>query len=352
MKRIKFATLLIIMIGFGQSILGQNWDKIVNLRGSWKFSIGDDVNWSKPDYDDRSWESIKAPSMWEDQGYNGYDGYAWYRKHFRVGSTINGRYLSLHLGRVDDVDQVYINGNLIGASGIFPPHYKTAYFAWREYYIPNNLLYSDRDNVIAVRVYDSEMGGGIVEGDLGIFEKENTLSLDVNLDGEWKFKTGDNMTWKDEKLDDQKWANIFVPGYWETQGYPDYDGFAWYRKKFFANDDLSRKKLVLVMGRIDDIDEVYLNGKLIGSTGDMNDEPIEFNRHDEYQKFRGYYIPDGIIEPNKENTIAVRVYDGYNVGGIYDGPVGFITQDKYTRFWKEQARHVGKKNFWKWLFDE
>ena len=340
------------MIGFGQSILGQNWDKIVNLRGSWKFSIGDDVNWSKPDYDDRSWESIKAPSMWEDQGYNGYDGYAWYRKHFRVGSTINGRYLSLHLGRVDDVDQVYINGNLIGASGIFPPHYKTAYFAWREYYIPNNLLYSDRDNVIAVRVYDSEMGGGIVEGDLGIFEKENTLSLDVNLDGEWKFKTGDNMTWKDEKLDDQKWANIFVPGYWETQGYPDYDGFAWYRKKFFANDDLSRKKLVLVMGRIDDIDEVYLNGKLIGSTGDMNDEPIEFNRHDEYQKFRGYYIPDGIIEPNKENTIAVRVYDGYNVGGIYDGPVGFITQDKYTRFWKEQARHVGKKNFWKWLFDE
>ena len=352
MKPIRIATLLVIIIGFGQSVQGQNWDKVVNLKGSWKFSIGDDMNWSKPDYDDNDWESIKAPSMWEDQGYNGYDGFAWYRKHFKVWGSVNGKYLSLHLGRIDDVDQVYVNGHLIGASGTFPPHYKTAYSAWREYYIPDNLLYTDRDNVIAVRVYDSQMGGGIVEGDLGLFEKENTLRLDVNLDGEWKFKTGDNMGWKDEKLDDQKWPNIFVPGYWETQGYPDYDGFAWYRKKFYANDDLAKKKLVLVMGRIDDLDEVYLNGKLIGSTGNMNDEPINYNSYDEYQKFRGYYIPDGLIAANKENTIAVRVYYGYNVGGIYDGPIGFIAQDKYTRFWKEQSKHVRKNNFWKWLFDQ
>ena len=351
MKLVKFSTLLIIIIGFGQNMFGQHWDRVVNLRGSWKFSIGDDMNWSKPDYDDREWESIKVPSMWEDQGYNDYDGYAWYRKHFKIYSSVGGNYLTLNLGRIDDVDQVYINGNLIGGSGVFPPHYKTAYAAWRVYYLPKNILKLNNDNIIAVRVYDSQLGGGIVEGDPGIYEKENTLRLDVELDGMWKFKTGDNLSWKDPRFEDQKWANIFVPAFWETQGYTDYNGFAWYRKSFYANDDLAKKRLVLAMGRIDDIDEVYLNGKLIGSTGDMTDEPISFNEHGEYEKFRGYYIPDGAIEANKENPIAVRVYDGYNVGGIYDGPVGIITQDRYAKFWKEQRKYTNKNNFWKWLFD-
>jgi hypothetical protein len=351
MKFIKFSTLLFIIIGFGQNVFGQNWDRVVNLRGSWKFSIGDDLDWSKPVYDDRNWESIKVPAMWEDQGYNGYDGYAWYRKHFKISSSANGNYFTLNLGRIDDVDQVYVNGNLIGGSGVFPPHYKSAYSAWRMYYLHKNIFNYGGDNVIAVRVYDSQLGGGIVEGDPGIYKKENTLSLDIDLDGLWKFKTGDNLSWKDPKLDDQKWGNVFVPGFWETQGYCDYNGFAWYRKSFYANDEMAKKRLVLVMGRIDDIDEVYLNGKLIGSTGNMNDEPISFNDHGEYEKFRGYYIPDGLIEPNKENIIAVRVYDGYNVGGIYDGPVGVITQDRYAKFWKEQKRYSGKNNFWKWLFD-
>ena len=350
MKLKLYSTIIIIIMGFGRFVECQSWDRLINLKGSWKFSIGDDMNWSKPGYDDRGWESIKAPSAWEDQGYNGYDGYAWYRKHFKVPSSAKGKYLTLKLGRVDDVDQTYINGHFIGASGKFPPDYKTAYFAWRVYYIPEKFLNYDQDNVIAVRVYDGELSGGILEGDLGLYERTNTLSLDMDLEGEWKFKTGDNPVWKETKIDDQKWNKIIVPAYWETQGYPDYDGFAWYRTYFTPAQELTGKKLVLVMGRIDDLDEVYLNGKRVGSTGNMNKEPISFNDHGEYLKFRGYYLPDGILQPDKENTIAVRVYDGYNVGGIYDGPLGLVTQDKYVKFWKEQKYQSHKKNFWEWFF--
>ena len=113
--------------------------------------------------------------------------------------------------------------------------------------------------------------------------------------------------------------------------------------------------MVLVMGKIDDIDEVYVNGKLVGSTGDMWLVPDEFNRHNEYQQFRGYFIPDGLLIPDGENTIAVRVYDGYNIGGIYEGPVGFIEQDRYADYWKHQKsvnRKYKKWGFWNWLFND
>ena len=53
-------------------------------------------------------------------------------------------------------------------------------------------------------------------------------------------------------------------------------------------------------------------------------------------KFRAYYIPDGILMPGEENTISVRVYDGMVDGGIYDGPIGLITQDEYSEYWKNR----------------
>lgn len=347
MKRKLLVTILVFSAVMDFELHAQSWDRVVNLRGYWKFSIGDDMNWLKPEYDDKHWEEIKAPSAWEDQGYYGYDGYAWYRKHFKVYSSSKGKYLMLRMGRIDDVDQVYVNGHLVGASGTFPPDYRTAYNAWREYYLPEKYLNIDKDNVVAVRVYDSELSGGILEGDLGIFTVEGGMMLDLDLAGEWKFKTGDDKKWIDPKFDDEKWNSIPVPTNWETQGYENYDGFAWYRSKFTVDSQLAADKLVLVLGKIDDIDEAYLNGKLIGSTGNMNRTPIKFDTRSEWQQFRGYFIPDGLIVPNKENVIAVRVYDGYLNGGISQGPIGLMQQSKYTKFWRE-LKH-SKKNFWQWL---
>lgn len=130
-----------------------------------------------------------------------------------------------------------------------------------------------------------------------------------------------------------------MPGYWETQGHNDYDGFAWYRKSFSIPDNLNNKKLVFIGGKIDDLDQVYLNGVLIGSTGYMGkvfgslaSKPA-FDQ--EWSRFRAYNIPDSLIIKGKPNTIAVRVYDGYLNGGIYQGPVGIIVQDKFTKFWRE-----------------
>ena len=35
---------------------------------NWKFKTGDNINWSKSDFDDSAWKSIKTNEAWETQG--------------------------------------------------------------------------------------------------------------------------------------------------------------------------------------------------------------------------------------------------------------------------------------------
>jgi len=117
----------------------------VELKGQWKFSIGDDLKWAKPEYDDETWENIKVPSPWENEGFNGYDGFAWYRKHFKVSEGIKGKSIYFSLGTIDDADEVYVNGNMIGLSGSFPPDFKSEYTTPRMYPCPVQFLNFDKD---------------------------------------------------------------------------------------------------------------------------------------------------------------------------------------------------------------
>jgi len=343
--KIQYMALVLLCVG---SLFASDWERLVNLRGYWEFTIGDDMKWADPDYDDSSWEEIKVPSSWESEGFHGYNGYAWYRTSFNLPRGAQNFSLHLYMGYIDDVDEVYVNGNLVGESGSFPPNYSTAYSAKRSYPLPQKFLRTDGRNIIAVRVYDSQLSGGIVSGDIGIYAYSNGMSLDVNLEGEWKFRTGDEEDWKDPNYNDNHWESIFVPGTWETRGWPNYNGIAWYRLKFFLPADYKDDKLILVLGKIDDVDETYLNGTKIGSTGDIYAAEKYGQFSQEYSQLRGYYIPDSLLKPGKENVIAVRVYDGYRDGGIYEGPIGLITQSEYRKYWKNKKEG---KNIWDLLFD-
>jgi len=109
------------------------WKRIVRLNGDWKFSVGDSADWATPGFVDQEWATIHAPAEWQSEGYEGYNGYAWYRKTFVFPSGHDRDEVYLSLGRIDDVDQVYLNGKLVGGTGQFPPHYASAYDQARVY---------------------------------------------------------------------------------------------------------------------------------------------------------------------------------------------------------------------------
>ncbi|WP_420455246.1 glycoside hydrolase [Rubrivirga sp.] len=308
-----------------------DWTTLVDLDGTWEIRIGDAP--ASADTTD-GWTSITVPAAWEDQGFPGYDGFAWYRTTFaldaktadlaRVGPPF------LLLGRIDDADEVWLNGTRVGWGGRMPPFYETAAFRFRAYRVPPDLLRTDGPNELAVRVYDAGVEGGILEGPiaLAVPTAQNPASVPVvaDLAGDWRFQPGDDPAYSDPALDDRAWATIRVPGAWERQGYRDLDGLAWYRTTVRLSAEDAARDLVLVLGLIDDLDEAFVNGVRVGATGDPDTGTV---RGDEWQVERAYPVPASALRAG-DNVVAVRVFDGPNEGGIYRGPVALVTRQAFA----------------------
>ena len=145
---------------------------------------------------------------------------------------------------------------------------------------------------------------------------------------EWQFKTGDDPAWAKTDVDDTSWETMLSGKAWEDQGHPDYDGMAWFRVRFvlpasFKNQGAFHDTLQIYLGKIDDSDETYLNGVLIGKNGDnvSPDDQTDFLKSSVYYKERYYKIAANspLLKWDAMNTLAIRVHDGAGKGGMWYG---------------------------------
>jgi DUF1680 family protein len=150
--------LILLLSLFSQAMLGQS----INLPKESKFKFGDNPAWANPTFNDNDWGNQQlAKSFRKDSSY------AWYRIKIVIPSamkTATGKGIKLYLGKIDDVDQTYFNGKLIGETGSFPPQYITQWEKQRIYTIPEKEVQWDKENVIAVRIYNLVGGMGMWEG--------------------------------------------------------------------------------------------------------------------------------------------------------------------------------------------
>ena len=86
----------------------------------------------------------------------------------------------------------------------------------------------------------------------------------ITLDGTYKFSAGDNPSWSFTSFNDYQWISINIPGSWQSQKINSSNGIGWYRIPFIVPLHLHDLKLALLLGRIGDADEVFLNGVKIG----------------------------------------------------------------------------------------
>jgi HEAT repeat protein len=138
-------------------------------------------------------------------------------------------------------------------------------------------------------------------------------TIELPLDG-WKFKTDtgntghlDNPPWFVVDLKDSDWAPISIGKIWEEQGFPNYDGFAWYRVRFTLPEKVNGEAVELCFGAVDECAWVWLNGTYIG-------------QHDEGPN--GWKTPFKLdvtqeIKWGAENILVVRVEDTEAAGGIW-----------------------------------
>ena len=136
---------------------------------------GDILTWAAPSYDDTGWFDVSLPGFSEEPQLVNYDGMYWLRKSFDIPARWRGKALKLNMGMVDDHDQTFFNGKMIGHS--------VGVRTIRSYEIPATATRTDKGTV-ALRILDGGGGTGIYgfRGHLSISCGNDTMLID----GTWK----------------------------------------------------------------------------------------------------------------------------------------------------------------------
>lgn len=131
----------------------------------------------------------------------------------------------------------------------------------------------------------------------------------------WKFKADPDSKgiaegWQSATTRDTDWKDIRIGNWWEPQGYPALDGWAWYRLWVDIPAGWNGRHVYLSFEGVDDMYELYVNGNLAGKVGDIA------TRKDALNDKTSHDIT-ALVKPGEKALLAVRVYDWYGYGGIF-----------------------------------
>jgi sialate O-acetylesterase len=134
--------------------------------------------WFDPKIKTTDWDTINIPNYWTNTKLGIINGVVWFRKDINIPAEMAGKPGVLRLGRIFDIDSVFINGKFVGTTG--------SQYAPRNYKISGDVL-KEGKNTIVVRNISNIRHGGFVPGKQYQLEVNNQK---ISLEGEWKYKLG------------------------------------------------------------------------------------------------------------------------------------------------------------------
>ncbi len=123
----------------------------------------------------------------------------------------------------------------------------------------------------------------------------------VELNGKFRFHTGDNPAWAQPGFNDSVWKLLRSDEPWSVQGYKDYSGMAWYRFQVIL--PAQHPPLALYIPELLTSYQVYANGRLIGQFGGMPPRAKA-----DFPRAQGLPIPNGLLISGQPLTLAIRVW--------------------------------------------
>ncbi len=155
----------------------------------------------------------------------------------------------------------------------------------------------------------------------------------TDISDNWKLSFENNESFKEINYDDNSWSTVSMPGnFYKEQKKQT----VWVRKKITVPQSLLGKDIALELGKMTEIDETFVNGVKIGSTGSLG--PDFFSG---WNIERVYYIPPQIIPPSGEMQIAVKVYADLRPKAKTKFFIGSQLECRTYAFWEDvKARYI------------
>lgn len=139
--------------------------------------------WASPTYNARAWAGMLLPGNWENPPtpaeLRDFDGIVWLRREVELSAAEAKQPAVLHLGQIDDVDSVWVNGVPVGG--------QSGWDIYRRYVVPAHARHPGR-NVLTVRVTDYQRGGGITGSPDSL--RFDVVGRQLPLTGPWLYRIG------------------------------------------------------------------------------------------------------------------------------------------------------------------
>jgi len=127
-----------------------NADEIIYITDSWKFQVGDNLNWASPSLVDSSWQNVSTYLGPSELPFIEWEGIGWFRINFKVDSSLVDIPLALLIEQHNGASEIYLNGDLIYSLGEMDS-FNTEFSPYRDSR-PRPLVFSDTStHVLAVR---------------------------------------------------------------------------------------------------------------------------------------------------------------------------------------------------------
>lgn len=141
------------------------------------------AGWAKdPLPEPEKWKTVTVPANLSSYGIDR-NGVFWLRKTVNIPEELAGKDLDLSLSTIDDCDEVFFNGEKVGATGIDTPQY---WSVLRHYPVPGRLVRAGA-NTVAVRVIDHAFDGGIGGNARDLYLGTGTTRIPLAGD-DWKMR--------------------------------------------------------------------------------------------------------------------------------------------------------------------
>ncbi len=144
----------------------------------------------------------------------------------------------------------------------------------------------------------------------------------LKVRGPWLFRKdpegkGLERGWEKIGVPGKGWISLSPRSAEEGKIWNSYDGWGWYRKEVEIPAGWKGKRVRMVFDSVDDMYELYVNGKKAGGYGKMDRSESSYLK-------RTWVDVTHRLEPGKKNLFVVRVYDWLGAGGL-NGPVWLTT---------------------------
>ncbi|ONI46893.1 hypothetical protein AN644_02260 [Candidatus Epulonipiscium fishelsonii] len=212
-----------------------------------------------------------------------------------------------------------------------------------------------------VNLYIEMLGMNYEIGSQDLIRIQETTLEHIDLMGDWHFNAYKPYENKDvveldsmgilAKSNWKKWDTVSPALGWWTDDFhstlennANWTGYAWYIREFKVPEQFTEEQtLLLSLGKLDEADEVYINGTRVGYTG-IEKAGGEYNGSNPWDKERLYEFDVSILHRG-DNVISVRMCNSSGGGGWYAGPIGIYSKSEYdeqvktlvdsTRFYEE-----------------